>query len=54
MDKKEGFGIFTWPDGRKYIGNWKEGVQEGEGDYIFSSGVMKKGIWSNGKLIQWV
>jgi len=22
---KEGFGVFEWPDGRKYEGNWKQG-----------------------------
>jgi len=24
-DKKEGEGTFTWPDGRKYVGGWKDG-----------------------------
>jgi hypothetical protein len=24
-DKKEGNGIFYWPDGRKYEGGWKNG-----------------------------
>jgi hypothetical protein len=24
-DKKEGFGIFSWPDGKKYEGEWRNG-----------------------------
>ena len=28
------FGIFIWPDGRKYKGYWKEDKQNGESDYF--------------------
>ena len=24
-DKKHGYGIYTWPDGRVYKGYWKDG-----------------------------
>jgi len=24
-DKKEGWGVFIWPDGKKFEGYWKEG-----------------------------
>jgi hypothetical protein len=24
-DKKDGYGEFLWPDGRKYKGHWKNG-----------------------------
>ena len=37
------------PDGRKYVGNWKNGKQHGEGEYTNKVGVTKKGIWNNGK-----
>ena len=33
-DSKEGFGQYTWPDGRRYVGQWKKGVQHGEGKYL--------------------
>lgn len=33
-DSKEGFGQYTWPDGRRYVGQWKKGVQHGEGKFI--------------------
>ena len=24
-DKKHGYGVFIWPDGRKYEGQWQDG-----------------------------
>lgn len=60
-DKKEGYGVFEWydlvmfrPDGRVYKGHWKGGKQHGEGEYFNSkeSGVIKKGIWNDGKKIK--
>ena len=32
-DKKQGFGVFTWPDGRMYEGEWFDGKQHGKGTY---------------------
>ena len=29
MGKRDGLGIFRWPNGRKYIGEWKNGVKDG-------------------------
>ena len=28
-DKKEGDGLFIWPNGRQYKGGWKNGKQHG-------------------------
>lgn len=52
-DKKEGFGRFVWPDGREYIGKWKNGKQHGEGKYIDKRGAEREGIWENGQRVQW-
>jgi hypothetical protein len=53
-DRKEGFGIFEWPNGKKYKGYWKQGKQDGEGEFYFpSDNRWRKGIWENGKRIQW-
>ena len=32
-DKEQGWGTYTWPDGRKYEGEWKNGEWDGEGTY---------------------
>jgi antitoxin component YwqK of YwqJK toxin-antitoxin module len=44
-DKKHGMGTFSWPDGRKYYGSWKNGKQHGIGEYYLPSGDMKSGEW---------
>ena len=54
MDKKHGYGVYHWSDGRKYEGYWKDGRQHGEGKYILPNGVVKIGIWEEGKRIRWI
>lgn len=49
MDKKHGYGVYTWADGRRYEGNWSNGKQHGEGKYILPNGTIKIGIWQEGK-----
>ena len=44
-----GFGVFTWPDGRKYEGNYKNDKQDGYGTFTWSDGKQYKGPWVNGK-----
>lgn len=34
MINKEGMGTFYWPDGRIYIGKWKDGKQHGFGKFM--------------------
>lgn len=46
--------MFTWPDGRKYDGEWKNGKQHGLGTYYSSKNEVKRGQWSEGKRIQWL
>jgi hypothetical protein len=33
FDKRNGFGILSWPNGKKYIGLWQEGLQHGTGEF---------------------
>ena len=33
----------------RYIGNFKDDKQSGEGVFIFKSGTTYKGLWENGK-----
>ena len=48
-DKKEGNGCYTWPDGRKYNGQWKDGKKHGQGTLICYDGAMYEGNWKEGK-----
>lgn len=33
-----GFGTYTYTDGRKYVGAWKNGKKEGQGTYTWPYG----------------
>jgi hypothetical protein len=50
MSSPHGRGIYTWPDGRKYDGEWKEGKQEGHGVHTWPDGRKYDGEWKEGKL----
>jgi len=50
---KDGQGVFTWPDGRKYDGQWSKGKQHCRAKYTFSDGAVKKGVWDQGRRVQW-
>lgn len=59
-DKKDGYGIYRWADGRIYEGWWHKGKQYGLGKYINSEGNLmqdlvglKYGLWENGKRAKW-
>ena len=50
-DKKEGFGVYKWADGRRYEGMWKDGKQHGKGKFIMANGTLE-GNWNQGQYIQ--
>jgi len=37
-DKKDGYGIYFWLDGRRYEGEWKNGKRNGPGKIVYSNG----------------
>jgi len=42
-------------DGKKYKGYWKNGKQDGEGEFLLNAtSAWKKGRWSEGKRVRWV
>ena len=43
-----GFGVKTWPDGKKYQGYWLKGKMHGKGELIISEGDSYTGEFSNG------
>ena len=43
------FGTYIWPDGEKYVGDWKDGQQSGQGSYIRANGNRYAGEFLKGK-----
>ena len=52
--KKQGywtncFGTYTWSDGDKYVGEWKDDIPDGQGTYTWSDGDKYVGEFKDGK-----
>jgi len=43
-------GEFRWPDGRKYLGEFRNNMRDGFGVMVFQDGKIIKGNWMNDKL----
>lgn len=53
-DKKSGFGVYVWADGRAYVGDWEDGKQKDERVYILPNGTVRKGRWEGGARKEWL
>ena len=42
-------GIFSWPDGRRYEGDYKDDKKDGNGVFSWNDGRKYEGQWANGK-----
>jgi len=51
-DKKEGYGVFKWADGKMYKGHWKDGKQHGKGILVDQEGKETEAEWVEGKKIR--
>ena len=48
MDKKHGYGEFTWESGNKYCGNYHYDERQGYGTMQWTDGSTYKGHWVKG------
>ena len=55
MINKHGFGVYYWPDGRRYEGLWSNSKQHGVGRYLVpTEGSNKIGVWKEGVRKWWI
>ena len=47
-DKPNGQGTYIWSDGRKYVGQFKDGKKHGQGTHDFS--LMERSMLGNGRM----
>ena len=45
-----GQGTYTWTDGGKYVGQFKDGKKNGQGTYTWAGGAKYIGQFKNGKM----
>ena len=46
---RNGQGTFTWPEGHKYVGGWKDGREHGQGTFTWANGDKYVGEFKDGK-----
>lgn len=44
---RHGNGSYTYPDGRKYDGDWKDNTRAGKGIFYHKNGDIYEGDWAN-------
>ena len=44
-----GIGLYSWPNGRKYRGEFKNNLKHGHGEYTQADGKKYIGAWVNDK-----
>jgi hypothetical protein len=44
-DKKNGYGVFSWPSGSRYEGNFKDEFRDGFGIMHWADGSTYEGEW---------
>ena len=45
-----GIGVFIWPDGKSYKGEYVKDLKEGYGEMEWKDGKIYKGHWLQGKM----
>jgi hypothetical protein len=49
LDKKHGYGMYTWGNGYIYKGSYIEDERNGDGKLMYQDEVIYEGIWVNGE-----
>ena len=52
MILRHGYGIHTWADGEKYMGQWCKDIREGKGMYICKDGKINMGEFKDNKFVK--
>ena len=45
----DGYGVYIWPDGKKYEGEFKEDKKHGKGTYTYKDGRIFEGEYKDGR-----
>jgi hypothetical protein len=45
------FGTYTWADGNKYVGEYKDGKRHGQGTYTYANEKKVSGYWMNNEYV---
>ena len=48
INKKDGQGILTLPNGNVYEGEWRDGKKHGQSKHTYPSGAIHEGWWDEG------
>ena len=48
-DCEDGYGTYTWADGDKYVGEYKDGNKSGQGTQTYYDGAKYQGEWKKGE-----
>ena len=51
-DCTNGYGTYTYTDGDKYVGEYKDGQRHGQGTFTLADGTVVKGIFKKDKLVK--
>ena len=49
MGRLNGQGTYTYPDGQKYVGRWKDDKRNGQGTFTYPDGQKYVGRWKDDK-----
>ena len=50
-DCENGYGTYTYENGEKYVGEYKDNKMHGQGTFTDADGTIEKGLWGNDEFI---